>query len=765
MFTKPEFGVDLGMFDEVLKTPCPRHDPLLWFIRKQFDERQLKRQKRGIQLGQEKEVGEGSESNKGNKDKKDKEGKKTKDITETNEKRGNGEREETKESGDKKPGPGPYNIYFERSSTPHGDISVELSSAGNTLWQPLLAKRSDEPQTPGYGRILDPNWIDLNLAKQWKKDCLTQHGEKCHNSLGIRPVPPAWLIDTVNDCLVPGTGISDYVALSYRWGTSTAFCTLRHLLASLLKPGSLSPNQYGREVPPGIKHAMKLVGVIDERYLWVDAMCIVQDDETHREEQLQLMGTFYSSAKLTIVAADGDAAEGILGLRGISPPRKFDQVVIPVFETESVIIREQPLMIAPDSPYFERGWTFQEFLLSKRRLIFTKKQIHWHCTCADWTEDIIATAASPNEMGVLDSCLSNMLNSPTEFGWLNLLLRNYNDRKFTYAEDALPGISGLLAILSRSFDGGFLFGLPEMCFDSALLWYTPLKGMKRRKDSGRTKQLAFTSRLPSWSWIGWWGFSTVMIREETFAMNSCHRRTIPITQWYTHKTPQAAEKRPIQSSWLHLREKIKDSNFKLPKEWTREIYDEARRYCPPEGLGNYIYSHATFPNRYFWLPVPILAANEDAKPFNPPQTPYISCETKRGWFSAMRIAKGEFMDDYIELSGPGLHVKVVDSKGKRCGQLSLHTAEDLLQFPAADSGNVFKVELVAICRQRIGILPSAKRNGVEFSLLAERPVYTNVYRVLWVHWIDSVAYRKASGIIMHDAWEGHDLEDVHLVMG
>jgi hypothetical protein len=74
----------------------------------------------------------------------------------------------------------------------------------------------------------------------------------------------------------------------------------------------------------------------------VDAVCIVQDDETYLLTQLGLMGAIYATAKLTIVSCDGDAVDGILGFEGISPPRRVNQRLTPVFEREKVIFHRRP---------------------------------------------------------------------------------------------------------------------------------------------------------------------------------------------------------------------------------------------------------------------------------------------------------------------------------------------------------------------------------------------------------------------------------------
>ncbi|KAH8765991.1 heterokaryon incompatibility protein-domain-containing protein [Diaporthe sp. PMI_573] len=650
------------------------------------------------------------------------------------------------------------------------------------MWKVLIARSCDEPQTPGFGRAIDPEWVDLGLARRWKRDCLTQHKDKCRNPFTINAVSPAWVIDTALKCIVPGVNISEYVALSYRWSGSAGFRTTRHLLKDLQKPGALSQgSRLGNSMAPILRHAIELTQAIDERYLWVDAVCIVQDDETHLLTQLGLMGAIYATAKLTIVSCDGDAVDGILGLKGISPPRRVDQRLTPVFEREKVIFHRRPDFETGASPYFDRGWTFQEFFLSQRRLIFAGGQIHWHCSCAYWMEELIPSENTYTDRWAVDAHLSYLLKGVPYLGSLNVILSQYNARNLSFPEDALPGISGLLSLLSRTSEGGFLFGLPETAFDSALMWHSSLgrfAEMTKREDSGRTDRPALASRLPSWSWVSWRTPNLCVSDEETFKVRD--RRdswTIPITQWFTQETPEAIEVRPIQSHWFRFRDKFINTNCDLPQGWTREKPEEIlgadwREYGyykpPPHGLGKYIYQHAAaLDDEYFWLPVPIATGSQETDSPGPLQTPYISCNTKHGWFSAALFPKTYFSDSQLSRCPEYLTaVGLLNARGEYCGRLYLQGPDDILRFPEASSGRAFEVELVAICfRREITTDFNSWRPYSEDEEEILDNVFKDVYGVLWVEWIDRIIYRRASGVVGKDKWEKHNLEDVHLVMG
>ncbi|KAI0803816.1 heterokaryon incompatibility protein-domain-containing protein [Xylaria sp. FL0064] len=644
-----------------------------------------------------------------------------------------------------------------------------------------IAKWRYESRLRCHGRILDQKWIDDGLIKEWMDNCAVIHGDMCTNPARIPQISPDWLIDTVNACIVPGRGIVDYVALSYRWGASKGFRmgTESFKLEVIRQAGALAEAHIAGGIPTSIADAIKLVRSIGERYLWVDAVCIDQSDEVHFGRQVEMMGAIYASAKLTIIATDGDATDGIKGLKSISSPRGLQQVIIPLFEHCTLIgtrpcafrnISQLPALytyfgVEGDSEYFQRGWTHQEFHLSKRRLIFYKRQAFWQCTGAHWCEDIIheKTASPPPDSPFRDAAFlsSRLLNGLPDLDRLSSLLNDYNSRDHSYAEDALPGIMGLLSILSRSFEPGFLCGLPEACFDAALLWRTYMDPdrIRRRLNTGRG-QSSIQCPLPSWSWVGWQTPALWIAEGETFeigANNIC--RTTPITQWFTHESPHTDSKRPIQPTWFSFRERVKNFSLSLPPGWTKRKPSRRRagsELFPPwvrASLGvdpEYVYCPLKHPELEYWLPFPVATTCKDRIPSSLPQTPFISCRTKRGWFRVGRISHS--MDNgwksFLAWKTLLLSSEEVDD----CGTMEPQIAIDTLLSATQDG--LLQVELVAICIQT----------------LKSEPIFGNdewheVYGVLWIEWVDGVAYRKGRGVVYKEVWESHNLEDVDLILG
>ncbi|TLD19158.1 hypothetical protein PspLS_09768 [Pyricularia sp. CBS 133598] len=180
------------------------------------------------------------------------------------------------------------------------------------------------------------------------------------------------------------------------------------------------------------------------------------------------MGAIYASAKFSIVAADADAVVGILGIPDISPARGSNQDCAPasgVGGVQRAIIGQNPSGACGS------------------------------CSLGRKAEEVI----SPFPKNSTLDTTHNTHGYPN-LESLQVMFWEYCPRDLTYPEDALPAISGLLSLFERVFPGGFLYGLPEICFDAALLWHpVNLTSTKPRKSFGEAKINAFglISALPT----------------------------------------------------------------------------------------------------------------------------------------------------------------------------------------------------------------------------------------------------------------------------
>lgn len=740
MFTQahPRGDIDLGLLDKILETPCPMHDGLLRWIRNDYDDRLL-----------------------------------TSGLT-----------------------GGPYNILLLGASGP-AEVRVKVNChwgqyRRGLYWDLLLVSTDPDAQQPGYGRVLNEQWVDLNIVRHWMDKCIQQHHSKCQNPFQTKHVPPTWLIDTWDDCLVPGHCSLEFVAISYRWGSSAGLQTDPQVLREVRNPGGLSKSGHARAIPPTLGNAMRLVQAIGERYLWADAICLTQSGDADMARELDNMAAIYASAKMTLVVTDGDAMDEIPGLKSISEPRGVQQLCFPWLDGDKIVLRNIPILqhTSGCSPYFDRGWTFQEWLFSKRRLVFANKQVHWKCACATWHEDQIDVQgefdAAKHDVSAflrdtfMDTESENYpprIQLGESFKRLDLVLSEYNSRQLTYPEDTLPAITGLLTSLSRAMRTGFLCGLPEMCFDAALMWDSfSVQRARRRTYSGRGRSVLPDSHLPSWSWVGWQFHGLQMAGDESLGTFTLlpKRITNPITTWYSHPnpTPNSAERRVVCPTWFNFRDKMKQNKDSLlPDGWVRQPYVRAKHGSDlerqPGFSGEYVYWHLAAPFKH-WCPVIKTPVTEETLPCMPTQqNPYISCHTKRGWFGATKASRADIAtaEHWWQVRIPG-RVVLVDNNGELCGWLQplLDIEEErssFSYFPDAGSEAARKIELVAICLQHWPTL----KPWVDEDDGCVRNTHT-FYGVLWIRWSDEgVAYRRGSGFVEKDAWEASGLENIHLILG
>jgi len=245
-----------------------------------------------------------------------------------------------------------------------------------------LTKMPSVKSPHGYGKMTHDLWIDIGILSQWISTCEAQHGDACYRSRTATHQPtihPRLLIDTWRMCLKYASAEDMYVALSYVWGQCKTLKTTNANLEDLLKDQGFSSVTTVNQIPRTIMDAIKLLGTIHERYLWVDCLCIVQDDFGSLQHELNSMASIYANARFTIIAADGkDANHGLRGLRGISEPRDYHQNVVHLSSSHEAVLC--PTRLRLHSSWSSRGWVFQEDIFSRRRLVFSGSMVQWECS-------------------------------------------------------------------------------------------------------------------------------------------------------------------------------------------------------------------------------------------------------------------------------------------------------------------------------------------------------------------------------------------------
>ncbi|KAF7560690.1 hypothetical protein G7046_g3455 [Stylonectria norvegica] len=322
---------------------------------------------------------------------------------------------------------------------------------------------------------------------RWLEECNDSEVSHavCHLAATKRS-PLLRLVDVDKNCIVTAPQDAQYVALSYVWGASGQTCLLKGNIDALSKEDGLKHSS--KPVSQAISEAMIVTQRLGYRYIWVDALCILQDSPRDKIFQLNGMRDVYRDAALTLVAASGDGAASPLITKPLADTFAEDLDLEAWFE-ESI----------SQSTWNTRGWTFQEKLLSRRLLTFTSTDVFFQCGVYIYARDK-SQRLSDLELskGFMNcerpGCLSD-IKSGRQLETYLALVQKYSRRRLTSEADFANAMKGISRIFGYSMDGkanSFFEGIPSTAFDNLFCWRVEEHQPMSRRDE-----------FPNWSWQGW----------------------------------------------------------------------------------------------------------------------------------------------------------------------------------------------------------------------------------------------------------------------
>ena len=371
-------------------------------------------------------------------------------------------------------------------------------------------------ETRFLGRRFGATENKKNLIREFLRLCETNHDRRCTEKIGIEDPffetlmePYFGVIDIENDRLVPLPFRMDkdhlqfepYAAVSYVWGTTRMMDYLTKIdnIQSRRKSGGLAATI--RRLPRALSQSIRLVHDLGIRYVWIDALCIVQDSSHSWNLNSRAMHLIYGNATLTICAADGDSQTGLLALDEDQPQQQ-----IGVYADDLHLILHQPPEISiQTSKWNKRAWTFQERLLSKRCLIFTRGQIYFQCRSTGMSEDIFADGKGRGwSLDLVQAPLQMLTELKQRSMWFyTRCVCLYTLRELYQPLDILGAFSGMCKLMEGTMQAPFAFGLPTSHFDLALLWEPVDRLTLLDYTWGSTEPKYKDIKFPSWSWCGW----------------------------------------------------------------------------------------------------------------------------------------------------------------------------------------------------------------------------------------------------------------------
>jgi hypothetical protein len=365
-----------------------------------------------------------------------------------------------------------------------------------------------------------PLTADLALFKGWKQMCQQLHGEKCTQVFKGTPKIRPRVIDVDQRCLVTAGEDDRWVCLSYVWGKTAALRLMKCNIQAFSTPGSLRADV----LPNIVEDALQLAKGVEERYLWVDSLCIVQDDEDDKAEFISRMDSIYSLATIVIIAATCVDANSCLP--GVRPGSRFHEQELFVIRNVALVRSLDPVngvkvdlrtgraaAYLGETIWDTRAWTLQERFLASRSLVCTAEQIFWECEEAFWCEDslreIPGISPDPHRTSLCGGELNLSWSSDivTFDHYYRVLLEDYSGRALTFDSDGLNAFSGIIRALERSMALKFFWGMPIAFLESALAWGNRSHALRRRHGVQTLSDSSPRggSQFPSWSWVGWTG--------------------------------------------------------------------------------------------------------------------------------------------------------------------------------------------------------------------------------------------------------------------
>jgi hypothetical protein len=236
------------------------------------------------------------------------------------------------------------------------------------------------PLRPPETRVESPHVVQK--AMEWFKECRKSH-TRCIEHNNTHSFVPDRLLDVgagsaariyLRD--IPAESNCDYAALSYCWGGPQPRMTTVADLEEHMTRGIPVD-----DLPATIQDAISVTRCLGLQYLWIDALCIIQDNDADKVRHGAGMGKVYRTATITICASIAKAvSEGFLSLPR-QPPEVMQKRLRLSDEIHGTIGWAIVCKVNNgfDHPLDVRAWTMQEYFLSPRRLVYSKYELIWDC--------------------------------------------------------------------------------------------------------------------------------------------------------------------------------------------------------------------------------------------------------------------------------------------------------------------------------------------------------------------------------------------------
>jgi len=367
------------------------------------------------------------------------------------------------------------------------DLKVPLWLREHRIWR--LSPATDEA---------------FRTAREWLEQC-HQHSSRAipegtpnlHES--CEPLPktfvPARLVcipelDTTSLQIVETKGFRyvPWCSLSYCWGGPQGIKTTSTNFRDGRRTIQIS------DLPRTIIDAILVAKNLDICYLWIDSLCIIQDDPTDIQKEIANMAKIYEQSVVTLVAAAaGAVSEGFLRPRNLSKAWIRPPIQLRCLDesgTTGHILLHDLNKNEDVSPLDIRGWSLQERLLSPRTLAYGTKTLRWSCLSCSYRDSELQYPENINISFIARGAALFHGSIVIKNIW-RTIVEQYTERQLTFDDDKLLAIAAVAERYASWRSPVYLAGLWRHSLSSMCMWYY-------KSTSGNHRPKTF--RAPSWSW-------------------------------------------------------------------------------------------------------------------------------------------------------------------------------------------------------------------------------------------------------------------------
>lgn len=391
----------------------------------------------------------------------------------------------------------------------------------------------------------------MNRAAKWLRKCQDSH--HCNTPAPNKGATPRWprrLLklcrdsDAVTLTLTKEDFNPPYATLSYCWGPNGLPDTAK------LITNNISARQAhidGKPLPRTFQDAIRVCHQLEIHYLWIDALCIIQDSKDDWQSEGSNMGSIYRNSTITIAADSSDDADGGLFFH-LDRGNLEVQLTVGLSDGNDVQLVLHPMNVTSLKPKTSvlktRAWCFQERVLSPRILHFFDSGVLFECRqeYSMYNDPLLsAPAGSISRTGsrvgkglgrsyeeylsflqdelmidyhsnhpsmadhelrfyqavtkdFADSLSNHILLRP----WFRTVLKDYTTRRLTFESDKLLAISSVAREIQHQTGATYLAGLWAEAIAYSLAWESSDGSVVSNDDDTKDKMPV---KRPTWSWI------------------------------------------------------------------------------------------------------------------------------------------------------------------------------------------------------------------------------------------------------------------------